>query len=318
MQNKNNPQENETKSQRDSLDLRVNIAGVEWKNPITTASGTFSARESGAFYDLNKLGAVTTKGVANVAWNGNPTPRIAETYGGMLNAVGLQNPGVENFISEEIPYIKKYDTKLIANVAGHTIEEYCRTVECLNNTDVDMMEINISCPNVKEGGIGFGTDARMAAAVTKAVKTIAKKPIIIKLTPNVTNIAEIAKAVEEEGADAVSLINTLLGMRIDVHRGRTVLANKTGGLSGPAIKPVAVRMVYQVRRAVQIPIIGLGGIMTGEDVAEFIMAGANAVAIGTAALINPSAPITILEELKRYMKQMGFHNIKQIQQAFQD
>ncbi|WP_206459583.1 dihydroorotate dehydrogenase [Anaerovorax sp. IOR16] len=316
MQNNNNPSNKEIENE--DLDLRVKIAGVEWKNPITTASGTFSAKESSAFYDLGKLGAVTTKGVSDVPWSGNPTPRIAETYGGMLNAVGLQNPGVEAFISEEIPYIKKYDTKLIANVAGHTLEEYCRTVEKLNDTDVDMMEINISCPNVKEGGIGFGTDAKMAAEVTKAVKSLTKKPIIIKLTPNVTSISEIAKAVEAEGADAVSLINTLLGMRIDVRRGRTVLANKTGGLSGPSVKPVAVRMVYEVRKAVRIPIIGLGGIMTGEDAAEFLMAGANAVAIGTAALINPTAPIDILEGLKTYMKEMGFQNIQQIQNAFCD
>lgn len=318
MQNKVHLRKNGAQELEEDLDLRVNIAGVEWKNPITTASGTFSARESGAFYDLSKLGAVTTKGVADVPWKGNPTPRIAETYGGMLNAVGLQNPGVEEFILEEIPYIKKFDTKLIANVAGHTLEEYCCTVERLNDTEVDMMEINISCPNVKEGGIGFGTDAKMAGEVTKAVKAITKKPIIIKLTPNVTNISEIAKAVEAEGADALSLINTLLGMRIDVHRGKTVLANKTGGLSGPVIKPVAVRMVYEVRRAVQIPIIGLGGIMTGEDAAEFIMAGANAVAIGTAALINPTATVEILEELKNYMREMGFESIAQIQQAFCD
>ncbi len=298
------------------LDLRVTIAGVEWKNPITTASGTFSARESSAFYDLSNLGAVTTKGVSDVPWEGNPTPRIAETYGGMLNAVGLQNPGVEAFISEEIPFIKRYDTKLIANVAGHTQQEYCRTVERLNETDVDMLEINISCPNVKEGGIGFGTDVKMAADVTKAVRALTKKPVIIKLTPNVTNISEIARAVESEGADAVSLINTLLGMRIDVRRGKTILANRTGGLSGPAVKPIAVRMVYEVRRAVSIPIIGLGGIMTGEDAAEFLMAGADAVAVGTAALIRPEAPVEILEELKSYMREMGFHSIKDIQNAF--
>ena len=298
------------------LDLRVNIAGVEWKNPITTASGTFSARESSAFYDLSRLGAVTTKGVADVPWAGNPTPRIAETYGGMLNAVGLQNPGVEAYMKEELPYLANYDTNVIANVAGHSIEEYCAVVERLNDTDVDMFEINISCPNVKQGGIGFGTDPAQAGLVTKAVKAIAKKPVIIKLTPNVTDITEIAKAVEENGADAISMINTLLGMRIDPRRGKLVLANKTGGFSGPAVKPVAVRMVYQVRRAVNIPIIGLGGISTGEDVAEFLMAGADAVAIGTAALVNPTAPVDILEQFETYMEEMGFTTIADVKKAF--
>ncbi|MBO4991030.1 MAG: dihydroorotate dehydrogenase [Firmicutes bacterium] len=298
------------------LDLRVNIAGVEWKNPITTASGTFSARESSAFYDLSRLDAVTTKGVADVPWAGNPTPRIAETYGGMLNAVGLQNPGVEAYMKEELPYLANYDTNVIANVAGHSIEEYCAVVERLNDTDVDMFEINISCPNVKQGGIGFGTDPVQAGLVTKAVKAIAKKPMIIKLTPNVTDITEIAKAVEENGADAISMINTLLGMRIDPRRGKLVLANKTGGFSGPAVKPVAVRMVYQVRRAVNIPIIGLGGISTGEDVAEFLMAGADAVAIGTAALVNPTAPVDILEQFETYMEEMGFTTIADVKKAF--
>lgn len=301
-----------------SLDLRVNIAGVEWKNPITTASGTFSARESGAFYDLSRLGAVTTKGIADVPWAGNPTPRIAETYGGMLNAVGLQNPGVDAYMSEELPYLAQYDTKVIANVAGHSVEEYCAVVERLNETAVDMFEINISCPNVKQGGIGFGTDPVQAGLVTKAVKAIAKKPVIIKLTPNVTDIVPIAKAVEEAGADAISLINTLLGMRIDVRRGRLVLANKTGGFSGPAVKPVAVRMVYQVRRAVDIPIIGLGGITTGEDVAEFLMAGADAVAVGTAALVNPTAPVDILNQFETYMEEMGFSTVADVKNAFQE
>ena len=301
-----------------SKDLRVNIAGVEWKNPITTASGTFSARESSAFYDLSRLGAVTTKGVADVPWMGNPTPRIAETYGGMLNAVGLQNPGVEAYMKEELPYLKKYDTRVIANVAGHSIEEYCAVVEHLNETDVDMFEINISCPNVKQGGIGFGTDPGLAEQVTRAVKDIAKKPVIIKLTPNVTDITEIARAVEAGGADAISMINTLLGMRIDVRKGKLVLANKTGGFSGPAVKPVAVRMVYQVRRAVNVPIIGLGGISTGEDVAEFLMAGADAVAIGTAALVNPTAPVDILEQFETYMDEMGFKTIADVKNAFHE
>lgn len=300
-----------------SLDLSVKLAGVNLKNPITTASGTFSARDSGEFYDIGKLGGVITKGVANEPWNGNPTPRIAEAYGGMMNAVGLENPGIESFIENELSYLKDFDTHVIANVAGRTIEEYCAVVEYLNETDVAMMEVNISCPNVKKGGIGFGTDPKMAAEVTKAVKSIAKKPIIIKLTPNVTDITEIAKAVESEGADAVSLINTLLGMKIDVQRKKPVLANIMGGFSGPAIKPVAVRMVYQVRKAVNIPIIGLGGIMTGEDVAEFIMAGADVVSIGTAALVNPTAPVDILEELETYMMEQGFNTIDEIRNAFQ-
>lgn len=299
-----------------NLDLSVNLCGITLKNPITTASGTFSAKESGEFYDLNQLGAMITKGVASVPWDGNPTPRIAETYGGMINAVGLQNPGIDYFIKEELPYLSQFDTNVIVNVAGRTIEEYCAVVEKLNDTNIQMMEINISCPNVKEGGIGFGTSTQMAGAVTKAVKAVAKKPIIIKLTPNVTDITEIAKAVEAEGADCISMINTLLGMKIDVHRKKPVVWNKMGGFSGPAIKPVAVRMVYQVRRAVNIPIIGLGGITTGEDVVEFLMAGADAVSIGTAALVNPTAPVDILRELESYMQNYGFKNIRQIKEAF--
>jgi dihydroorotate dehydrogenase (NAD+) catalytic subunit len=307
---------NNLKKTNKHLDLSVNFAGITLKNPITTASGTFSARESGEFYDISQLGAAITKGVASEPWAGNPTPRIAETYGGMLNAVGLQNPGVDYFIENELSYLKKFDTQVIANVAGRTIEEYCDVVEKLNYTDIAMLEINISCPNVKKGGIGFGTNPYMAAEVTKAVKSVAKKPIIIKLTPNVTDITEIAKAVESEGADAVSLINTLLGMKIDVQRKKAILANTVGGFSGPAIKPVAVRMVYQVRKAVKIPILGLGGIMTGEDVAEFIMAGADVVSVGTAALVNPTAPIDILEELKIYMREQGFKTISEIREAF--
>lgn len=298
------------------IDLSVNIAGITLKNPITTASGTFSAKESGAFYDLSELGAMITKGVANIPWDGNKTPRIAEVYGGMLNSVGLQNPGVDYFIKEELPYLEKFDSKIIVNVAGRTIEDYCEVVERLSDTKVDMLEINISCPNVKQGGIGFGTEAAMAAKVTKEVKRVSNKPIIIKLSPNVTDIASIAKAVEAEGADAISLINTLLGMKIDVHRKRPVLYNKVGGFSGPAIKPVAVRMVYQVRKAVNIPIIGLGGIMTGEDVAEFIMAGADAVSVGTAAFVDPKAPVKIKEELIEYMKKYGFKNLSEIRDAF--
>lgn len=299
------------------LDLSVNIGGgLILDNPITTASGTFSPRESGEFYDLSELGAMITKGVANIPWEGNPTPRIAETYGGMINAVGLQNPGIDYFIEHELPYAKQFGTKVIANVAGRSIEDYCEVVEKLSETDVDALEINISCPNVKKGGIGFGVQCDAAGSVVRAVKRVSKKPLIIKLSPNVTDITEIAKAVEAEGADAISLINTLLGMKIDVHRMRPVVANKMGGFSGPAIKPVAVRMVYQVRRAVNVPIIGLGGIMTGEDVAEFILAGADAVSIGTAALINPTAPVDIKNEFIAYMNQYGFKNLAELRAAF--
>ena len=300
------------------LDLSVNIGGVILDNPITTASGTFSPRESSEFYDLSELGAMITKGIASVPWEGNPTPRIAETYGGMLNSVGLQNPGVDYFIEHELPFAKQFNTKVIANVAGRSIEDYCEVVEKLSETDVDMLEINISCPNVKKGGIGFGVQCDLASQVTKAVKKVSKKPIIIKLSPNVTDITEIAKAVEAEGADAISLINTLMGMKIDVHRMRPVIANKMGGFSGPAIKPVAVRMVYQVRRAVNIPIIGLGGIMTGEDAAEFILAGADAISVGTAALINPTAPVDIKNELIAYMNQYGFKNLAELRGALNE
>lgn len=300
------------------LDLSVNIGGVILDNPITTASGTFSPRESSEFYDLSELGAMITKGIASVPWEGNPTPRIAETYGGMINSVGLQNPGVDYFIEHELPFAKQFDTKVIANVAGRSIEDYCEVVEKLSETDVDMLEVNISCPNVKKGGIGFGVQCDLASQVTKAVKRVSKKPIIIKLSPNVTDIAEIAKAVEAEGADAISLINTLMGMKIDVHRMRPVIANKMGGFSGPAIKPVAVRMVYQVRRAVNVPIIGLGGIMTGEDAAEFILAGADAISVGTAALINPTAPVDIKNELIEYMNKYGFKNLAQLRAALNE
>ena len=295
-----------------NLDLRVNIAGVEWKNPITTASGTFSARESSAFYDLSRLGAVTTKGVADHPWPGNPTPRIAETYGGMLNAVGLQNPGVEAYMQEELPYLKNYDTRVIANVAGHSIEEYVNVVERLNETDVDMFEINISCPNVKQGGIGFGTDPGLAEQVTRAVKDIAKKPVIIKLTPNVTDITEIARAVEAGGADAISMINTLLGMRIDLKTKKPVIANKMGGFSGPAIFPVALRMVYQVAHAVNIPVIGMGGVSSAEDVIEMMMAGATAVQVGAANLVNPYACKEIIENLPKVMEKYGIKDLNDI------
>ena len=259
-----------------------------------------------------------TKGIANVPWEGNPTPRIAETYGGMINSVGLQNPGVDYFIEHELPFAKQFNTKVIANVAGRSIEDYCEVVEKLSETDVDALEVNISCPNVKKGGIGFGVQCDLAGSVVKEVRRVTKKPLIIKLSPNVTDITEIAKSVEAEGADAISLINTLLGMKIDVHRMKPVIANKMGGFSGPAIKPVAVRMVYQVRRAVNVPIIGLGGIMTGEDAAEFILAGADAISVGTAALVNPTAPVDIKRELIAYMERYGFKNLAELCSAFNE
>lgn len=295
-------------------DLSVSIAGVGLDNPVTTASGTFSARESGEYYDINELGAVITKGVAPEPWEGNPTPRIAETHGGMLNSVGLQNPGVDAFIREELPYLKTFRTKIVVNVVGKSIGEYRTVVEKLSGADIDMLEINISCPNIKEGGISFGADPKMAAGITREIRKSTEKPIIMKLTPNVTDITEIARAAESEGADGISLINTLLGMRIDVHNRRPVLSNRMGGLSGPAIKPVAVRMVYQVRRAVKLPIIGLGGIMTGEDAVEFLMAGADAVSVGTAALVDPAAPVRIKRELVEFMERYGYQNLQQIKE----
>ncbi len=270
------------------INTTVNIAGVELKNPIMTASGTFgSGEEYSEFVDLNKLGAVVTKGVANVPWQGNPTPRIAETYGGMLNSIGLQNPGIDVLIKRDIPFLKKFDTKIVVNVCGKTTEDYCEVVERLSQEEVDLLEINISCPNVKEGGIAFGQNPAAVEAITKELKKRAKQPIIMKLSPNVTDITEIAKAAEAGGADALSLINTLTGMKIDIHKKAFALANKTGGLSGPAIKPIAIRMVYQVANAVKLPIIGMGGISNTEDAIEFLMAGANAVAVGTMNFRNP-------------------------------
>ena len=294
-------------------ELSVNIAGVIMQNPVTTASGTFgSGREYSEFVDLNKLGAVTVKGVSNVPWKGNNIPRIAETYGGMLNSVGLQNMGVDNFIENDIPFLRQYHTKIIVNVCGHTIEEYCQTVEKLSNADVDLLELNISCPNVTEGGITFGTDIKMVQKVVSEVKRYAKQPLIVKLTPNVTDITEIAKAAVYGGADALSLINTLQGMKIDIHKKKAVLANKIGGFSGPAVKPVAVRMVYQVAKAVNVPIIGMGGICNGEDAIEFIMAGATAVAIGTANFSNPMATIETIEGIQQYMEQYNIKDINEI------
>jgi dihydroorotate dehydrogenase (NAD+) catalytic subunit len=294
-------------------DLSVNIAGVQLKNPVMTASGTFgSGREYAEYVDLNELGAVVVKGVANVAWKGNPAPRIAETYGGMLNSVGLQNPGVDEFIKKDIPFLRQYDTKIIVNIAGRTVEEYCQVAEKLAHADIDLIELNISCPNVKEGGVAFGTDPKMAEYVTKEVKRYAKQPVIVKLSPNVTDITEIARAAVAGGADALSLINTLLGMVIDIHKRKPILANKVGGFSGPAIKPVAVRMVYQVANAVDVPLIGMGGIMNGEDAIEFMLAGATGVSVGTANFRNPRATMDVVNGIETYMKQYGYRNIEQI------
>ncbi len=291
----------------------VTIAGVEFKNPVTTASGTFgSGMEYGKLIDLNRLGAVTTKGVANVPWAGNQTPRLAETYGGMLNAIGLQNPGIEVFIERDIPFLKQYDTKIIVNVCGRTTADYIEVVERLQDEPVDLLEINISCPNVKEGGIAFGQNARMVSEITADIKRHAKQPVIMKLSPNVTDIAEMARAAEEGGADAVSLINTLTGMKIDINKRAFVLANKTGGLSGPAVKPVALRMVYQVANAIKLPVIGMGGIATAEDALEFIMAGASMVAVGTANFFNPRATLDVIEGIGAYMGENQIEDIREL------
>lgn len=293
--------------------LSVNIAGVEWKNPVTVASGTFgSGAEYSEFVDLNKLGAVTTKGVASVPWQGNPTPRVAEVYGGMLNAVGLQNPGIDLFLERDIPFLKQYDTRIIVNVCGHATEEYVSVAERLSDAPIDMMEINISCPNVKEGGIAFGTNADAVYAITREVKRHAKQPIIMKLSPNVTDITEIARAAEEGGADAISLINTITGMKIDIDKRTFVLANRTGGMSGPAIHPVAVRMVYQCAQAVQVPIIGMGGIMNAADAVEMILAGATAVSVGTANFTDPRASERIVAGIEAYMQQYGVEDVREL------
>ena len=292
------------------MNLSVNIAGVTWKNPVTVASGTFgSGAEYSEFVDLSQLGAVTTKGVANIPWEGNPTPRVAETYGGMMNAIGLQNPGIDVFVKRDIPYLKEHQATIIVNVCGKSQEDYVEVVERLGDQPVDMLEINVSCPNVKEGGIAFGQNPDALYEITKAVKAKAKQPVIMKLSPNVTSIAEMARAAEAGGADAVSLINTLTGMKIDVERQAFVLANKTGGLSGPAIKPVAVRMVYQTAQAVKIPIIGMGGICTAADALEFIMAGATAVSVGTANFHDPMTTMKVIAGMEDYMKR---HNIEDI------
>lgn len=295
------------------MNLSVDFAGVTMKNPVTTASGTFgSGAEYSEFVDLNALGAVTTKGVASVAWEGNPTPRICETYGGMLNAIGLQNPGIDVFVKRDIPFLKQYDTKIIVNVCGRTPEEYIEVVERLAGEPVDFLEINISCPNVKAGGIAFGQDPKLVEKITSEIKEKAKQPVIMKLSPNVTDIAQMAQAAEAGGADAVSLINTLTGMKIDINRRSFALANKTGGMSGPAVKPVAVRMVYQAANAVKIPVLGMGGICTAEDALEFIMAGATMVAVGTANFNNPTATIDIIHGIENFMQDNKVEDIREL------
>ena len=295
------------------MDMSVNIAGVEWKNPVTVASGTFgSGEEFSEYVDLNRLGAVTTKGVANVPWSGNPTPRVAEVYGGMMNAIGLQNPGIDLFCKRDIPFLKQYDTKIIVNVCGHAPEEYLAVVERLADEPIDMMEINISCPNVNAGFLAFGQDAHHVEELTGQIKKIAKQPVIMKLSPNVTDITEMAKAAEAGGADVLSLINTLTGMKIDINRRTFALANKTGGMSGPAVKPVAVRMVYQVANAVSLPIIGMGGIATAEDALEFIMAGATAVSVGTANFFNPYATVEIADGIQAFLEKQKVEDINEL------
>ena len=292
------------------MNTKVSIAGVELKNPITVASGTFgSGMEYDEFVDLNLLGAVTTKGVANVPWPGNPTPRVAETYGGMMNAIGLQTPGIDTFVKRDIPFLKEKDTKIIVNVCGKSTEDYLDVVERLGDEPVDLLEINVSCPNVKEGGIAFGQDPKALYDITKAIKAKAKQPIIMKLSPNVTDITEMAKAAEAAGSDALSLINTLTGMKIDIKRRAFAVANKTAGVSGPAIHPIAVRMVYQVANAVKLPIIGMGGVMNTEDALEMIMAGATAVAVGTANFHNPYATVEIIKGIEEYMQANGVDDI---------
>ena len=295
------------------MNMKVKIGGVELKNPVMTASGTFgSGAEYSEFVDLNKLGAVVSKGVADVPWTGNPTPRIAEVHSGMMNAIGLQNPGVEVFCKRDIPYLQQFDTKVIDNVCGHAPEEYLAVVERLAQEPVDMLEINISCPNVNANFLAFGQDPKHVEELTAQIKKIAKQPVIMKLTPNVTDIAEIAKAAEAGGADAVSLINTLTGMKIDVNRRTFALANKTGGVSGPCIKPIAVRMVYQTAQAVKIPVIGMGGIQNAEDALEFILAGASAVAVGTANFMNPYATLEIIDGIRDYMEKNQIEDIYQL------
>lgn len=295
------------------MNTKVTIAGVEFKNPVLTASGTFgSGMEYSDFVDLNRLGGVVTKGVANIPWKGNPVPRVAETYGGMLNAIGLQNPGIDVFLERDLPFLEQFDTVKIVNVCGKSVEDYLEVVERLGDTSVDMLEINVSCPNVKEGAIAFGQKADCLYDITSRIRKIAKQPVIMKLSPNVTDITEMAKAAEAAGADAVSLINTLTGMKIDIHRRTFALANRTGGLSGPAIKPVAVRMVYQTAQAVKIPVIGMGGIATAEDAVEFLLAGASAVAVGAMNFVNPYTTVKIVDGIESYMKRYGVEDIQEL------
>ena len=292
------------------MNTKVTIAGVEFKNPVMTASGTFgSGMEYGEFVDLNRLGGVVTKGVANVPWPGNPTPRVAETYGGMLNAIGLQNPGIDVFMERDIPFLKQYDTRIIVNVCGKSVEDYLEVVEKLSDAPVDMLEINVSCPNVKEGAIAFGQKAECLFDITSQIKKKAKQPVIMKLSPNVTDITEMAKAAEAAGSDAISLINTITGMKIDIHRRRFALANKTGGMSSPAIKPIAVRMVYQASHAVKIPVIGMGGIATGEDAVEFLLAGASAVSVGAMNFVNPYTTEEVIRGIEEYMETYHVENV---------
>lgn len=291
-------------------DLSVNIAGVEWKNPVTVASGTFgSGMEYDELIDIERLGAVTTKGVANVPWAGNPVPRVAEVRSGMMNAIGLQNPGIDTFIKRDLEFLKGKDTKIIVNVCGKSESDYIDVVERLGDTAADMLEINVSCPNVKEGGIAFGQDPKALHHITAEVKKHAKQPVIMKLSPNVTSISEMALAAEDAGADALSLINTITGMKIDVEKCSFVLANKTGGVSGPCIKPIAVRMVYEVCKAVKIPVIGMGGISCWEDAVEFILAGATAISVGTANFTDPAASINIVDGIENYMDRHGFEKL---------
>lgn len=295
------------------MNMKVDLCGVTLNNPVMTASGTFgSGAEYAEFVDLNKLGAVVTKGVANVPWEGNPTPRVAEVYGGMLNAVGLQNPGIDLFVERDIPFLKQFDTKIIVNVCGHSTGEYIEVVERLRDQPVDLLEINISCPNVKEGGIAFGQNPKAVEMITKEMKKHAAQPVIMKLSPNVTDITEMARAAEAGGADGLSLINTITGMKIDIHRQKFVLANKTGGMSGPAIHPVAVRMVYQTAQAVKLPIVGMGGIMNADDAIEMILAGATAVSVGTANFTNPRVTEQIVAGIKDYMERYQVTDIKEL------
>lgn len=295
------------------MNMSVELAGVTLKNPVMTASGTFgSGEEFSEFVDLNRLGAVVTKGVANIPWEGNATPRVAEVYGGMLNAIGLQNPGIDLFIKRDIPFLKQYDTKIIVNVCGKSAADYCEVAERLSDQPVDLLEINISCPNVKEGGIAFGQDPKSVEQITKEVKKYALQPVIMKLSPNVTDITEMAKAAEAGGADVLSLINTLTGMKIDIHKRKFALANKTGGLSGPAIHPVAVRMVYQTAQAVKLPIIGMGGNATAEDAIEMMLAGATAVSVGTANFHNPAVTEEIIAEMEAYLKEQNMEDIREL------